>query len=229
MKNQAFIAAAALAIAISGAQAADLPVDTPPLAATPAPASDWSGFYAGIHGGYSFGETDVSIAIPGPFAAQYDIDGWLAGAQAGYNVQSGMWLFGVEADIAYSSIDGSFSFGGNFPQTVTTDIDWLATIRARAGLHYDQWMPYITGGVAFADVEHTMTPAGLVTSDTLVGWTVGGGVEAMFNPNWTAKLEYLYVDLEDVDFTVTPVGAAPITGTFDDDFHVIRAGLNYHF
>ena len=74
-----------------------------------------------------------------------------------------------------------------------------------------------------------MTPAGLVTSDTLVDWTVGGGVEAMFNPNWTAKIEYLYVDLEDVDFIVTPVGAAPITGTFDDDFHVIRAGLNYHF
>ena len=132
MKNQAFIAAAALAIAISGAQAADLPVDTPPLAATPAPASDWSGFYAGIHGGYSFGETDVSIAIPGPFAAQYDIDGWLAGVQAGYNVQSGMWLFGFEADIAYSSIDGSFSFGGNFPQTVTTDLTgWRRFVLAR--------------------------------------------------------------------------------------------------
>jgi outer membrane immunogenic protein len=150
----------------------------------------------------------------------------LAGVQAGYNVQSGMWLFGIEADIAYSSIDGSLTFTGNFPQTVTTDIDWLATIRARAGLHYDQWMPYITGGVAFADVEHTITPS-FVISDVLVGWTIGGGVEAMFNPNWTAKLEYLYVDLEDVSFTTG--AAAPIIGTFDDDFHVIRAGLNYHF
>ena len=226
MKNQLFVAAAALAIAMSGAQAADLPVYQPPLAATPAPADDWSGFYLGIHGGYGFGETEVSI--PGvPFATNYDIDGWLAGVQAGYNFQSGMWLFGVEADIAYSSIDGSYTDPGNFAQTITTDIDWLATIRARAGLHYNQFMPYITGGVAFADVDHTMTPAGLATSDTLVGWTVGGGVEAMFNPNWTAKIEYLYVDLEDVGFTFG--AAAPSPGTFDDDFHVIRAGLNYHF
>ncbi len=226
MKNQIFIAAAALAIAISGAQAADLPVDTPPLAATPAPANDWSGFYAGIHGGYGFGETELSI--PG-LVTDYDIDGWLAGAQAGYNIQSGMWLFGVEADIAYSSIDGSITIPGQPPTTIATDIDWLATIRARAGLHYDQWMPYITGGVAFAEVDHTISPGGIFgpgvsLSDTLVGWTVGGGVEAMFNPNWTAKIEYLYVDLEDVDFTVPR-----ITGTFDDDFHVIRAGLNYHF
>jgi outer membrane immunogenic protein len=225
MKNQLFVAAAALAIAVSGAQAADLPVIPPPLAATPAPADDWSGFYLGIHGGYGFGETEISI--PG-LATDYDIDGWLAGVQAGYNFQSGMWLFGVEADIAYSSIDGSIAVGGQTPLTAATDINWLATIRARAGLHYDRWMPYITGGVAFADVDHTMTvPVAFAASDTLVGWTVGGGVEAMLDPNWTAKIEYLYVDLEDVDFTAG--AAAPIPGTFDDDFHVIRAGLNYHF
>ena len=228
MKNRVYVATAALAIAVSGAQAADLPVISPPLAATPAPAVDWSGFYAGVHLGYGFGETDVSVPAA-PFFAQYDIDGWLAGVQAGYNFQSGMWLFGVEADIAYSSIDGSMTVAGQPPVTIATEMDWLATIRARAGLHYDRWMPYLTGGVAFADVDHTVTAPVFATSDTLVGWTVGGGVEAMFNPSWTAKLEYLYVDLEDVDFTITPVGAGPITGTFDDDFHVIRAGLNYHF
>jgi len=226
MKKQVFAAAAALAIAVSGARAADLPVYQPPPAAVPAPANDWSGFYLGIHGGYGFGETDVSIPALA-FAASYDIDGWLAGVQAGYNIQSGMWLFGLEADIAYSTIDGSFTSGGNFVQTMTTDIDWLATIRARAGLHNDQWMPYVTGGIAFADVDHTMTPAGVATSDVLFGWTVGGGVEVMFDPKWTAKLEYLYVDLEDVDFAFAAAARAP--GTFDDDFHVIRAGLNYHF
>ena len=227
MKNQLFAATVALAIAIAGVQAADLPAVQPPVAETLAPANDWSGFYVGVHGGYGFGETELSI--PG-LATDYDIDGWLAGVQAGYNFQSGMWLFGVEADIAYSSIDGSIAVAGQNPLAATTDIDWLATIRARAGLHYDRWMPYITGGVAFADVDHTITvPFALATSDTLVGWTVGGGVEAMFDPSWTAKLEYLYVDLEDVNFTFTPAGAAAISGTFDDNFHVIRAGLNYHF
>ena len=228
MKNKVFVAAAALAIAMSGAQAADLPVVPPPIAATPAPANDWSGFYLGVHGGYGFGQTDMSIN-GGAFTTDYDIDGWLVGGQAGFNIQSGMWLFGVEADIAYSSIDGSYSDTAAFDQTAITDINWLATIRARAGLHYDWWMPYITGGVAFADVDHTISPTGIVVlgaslSDTLVGWTVGGGVEAMFNPNWTAKLEYLYVDLEDVSFT-----SGGDFGTFDEDFHVIRAGLNYHF
>ncbi len=231
MKTRLFGTAAALAIATSGALAADLPVVEPPvveppLVTAPQPAADWSGFYAGVHGGYGFGETEISVPAF-PFAAEYDIDGWLAGLQAGYNMQSGMWLFGVEGDIAFSSIDGSYTDPGQFAQTMATDIDWLATIRARAGLHYDRWMPYVTGGLALAGVDHSIMPAGLTMSDTLVGWTIGGGVEAMFNANWTAKLEYLYVDLEDVDFTAG--AAAPITGAFDDDFHVIRAGLNYQF
>ena len=224
MIKHVFTAAAVLAVAVSGAQAADLPVYQPPPAAVPAPANDWSGFYLGVHGGYGFGETELSLTVP-PRAADYDIDGWLAGVQAGYNIQSGMWLFGLEADIAYSTIDGSIAVGGQLPLTATTDIDWLATIRARAGLHYDQWMPYVTGGLAFADVDHTITvPIAFATSDVLFGWTVGGGVEVMFDPKWTAKLEYLYVDLEDVDFT-----SGRSAGTFDDNFHVIRAGLNYHF
>ena len=228
MKKQLIVAAAALAIAITGVRAADLPVIAPPVADAPAPVDDWSGFYIGIHGGYGFGQTDMSIN-GGAFATEYDIDGWLAGGQVGFNFVSGMWLFGVEGDIAYSTIDGSYTDTAAFDQTAITEIDWLATIRARAGLHYDRWMPYITGGVAFAGVDHTITPTGIVVlgaslSDTLVGWTVGAGVEAMIDPNWTAKLEYLYVDLEDTSFT-----SGGDFGTFDENFHVVRAGLNFHF
>jgi outer membrane immunogenic protein len=213
--------------------AADLPVTPPPYEppAEPPVASDWTGFYAGLHGGYGFGTTDMSVTDGGGFSTDYDLNGWLAGAQAGYNHQfgqSGSWLIGLEGDIALSGIEGSYSDTAAFDERATTEVDWLATVRGRAGWVNGRFMPFVTGGIAFAGVDHRIGPTGLTgpvsTSDVLFGWTAGGGIEAMIDQQWTARLDYLYVDLEDVDFTT-----AGGTGTFEDSLHLIRLGVNYQF
>ncbi|HMB48744.1 MAG TPA: outer membrane beta-barrel protein, partial [Afifellaceae bacterium] len=90
------------------------------------------------------------------------------------------------------------------------------------------FMPFVTGGIAFADVDHRITAGGATgpvsTSDVLFGWTVGGGIEAMIDQSWSAKVDYLYVDLEDVDFT-----GPGDSGTFENSLHLIRLGVNYQF
>jgi len=224
--------AAAMAFSTPALHAADLPA--PPTFEDPAspPADfDWTGFYLGLHAGYGFGTTDMSVTDGGGFSTDYDIDGWLGGAQAGYNHQfgsSGMWLIGIEGDIALTGIEGSYSDTAAFDERATTEIDWLATVRARAGWVNGRYMPFITGGIAFAGVDHRIGPTGLTgpvsTSDVLLGWTIGGGLEAMIDPSWSAKLDYLYVDLEDVDFTT-----AGGTGTFENSVHLFRLGVNYQF
>jgi outer membrane immunogenic protein len=228
--QRSLLAAAVLVASVSLSHAADLPA-TPPVYEPPAepPAVyDWTGFYAGLHGGFGFGTTDMSVTDGGGFSTDFDLTGWLGGAQAGYNYQSGSWLIGVEGDIALTGIDGSYSDTAAFDERATTEVNWLATARARAGWVNGRFMPFITGGIAFAGVDHRIGPTGLTgpvsTSDTLFGWTAGGGIEAMIDPSWSAKLDYLYVDLDDVDFTT-----AGGTGTFEDSLHLIRLGVNYQF
>ena len=94
-----------------------------------------------------------------------------------------------------------------------------------AGYAFDRWLPYITGGAAYGDIQ-AVQPTGTASS-TNVGWTAGGGLEYGFNRNWSAKVEYLHVDLG----TATLMGAASRTNTLDvpvtDD--LVRAGINYHW
>ncbi|HSM42436.1 MAG TPA: outer membrane protein [Afifellaceae bacterium] len=229
--HRSLISAVLLAASASLSQAADLPAAPPVYEAPAAPpvVYDWTGLYAGLHGGYGFGTTDLSVTDGGGFSTDYDIHGWLGGAQIGYNYQFGpSWLLGVEADIALTGIEGDYSDTATFNERATTEIDWLGTVRARAGWVNGRFMPFITGGVAFAGVDHRIGPTGLTgpvsTSDTLFGWTAGGGLEALIDSSWSARLDYLYVDLEDVDFTT-----AGGTGTFDDNVHLFRLGVNYQF
>jgi outer membrane immunogenic protein len=201
---------AALAAA-SSANAADLsrpmPYKAPPYVA---PYYSWTGFYVGINGGYGWGSSSWD-GIPG-FSPQ----GGLVGGTAGYNWQIGQWVWGLEGDIDWSDIKGSTTtncFGG-----CQTSNNWLSTVRGRVGYAVDRWLPYITGGAAFGDIKAT-TP-GLSADNTNAGWTVGGGVEFAFAGPWSAKLEYLYVDLGN-----TNVGAENV----DFRTNIVRAGINYKF
>ena len=107
------------------------------------------------------------------------------------------------------------------------DNKWLATARLRLGYAFDRWLPYLTGGAAFGDVKATrvgLNSAG--TNDVMAGWTVGGGVEYAFLGNWTAKLEYLYVDLGKFDCSTA---CGPVVDNVSFQTNVVRAGLNYKF
>lgn len=217
MKRVLFASISLMALAIAGtAGAADLPRRGAAPVAAPVymqAAYNWSGFYAGIVGGWGFGRSHWSGAV-----GDTDVDGGMIGGTLGYNWQNGPTVVGVETDLAWTSIDGTA--GGR-----KTENNWLGTTRARLGYAIDRWMPYVTGGLAYGDIKARM--AGLSgDSDSNVGWTVGAGAEFALAGNWTAKGEYLYVDLGDVSCSAGNCGSPT---KVDFTTHILRGGLNYRF
>lgn len=218
MRRVIFATMGLLGLAATNVMAADLPRGMPPTKAPVfVPGYSWTGFYLGVQGGGGFGTSDWSA-----FGTDTDVSGGFVGGTVGYNWQSGPWVFGLEGDIAWSGIKGDFT-NAACPTGCETKNTWFGTGRGRLGWAYDRWMPYVTGGVAFGEVEATRAGVGS-TSETNVGWTVGAGIEGAIAGNWTAKLEYLYVDLGDVSCC-----GAVATGNVDFQTHMVRAGLNYRF
>ncbi len=131
--------------------------------------------------------------------------------------------------------DGTRGFvpgGAGYLAQANADIDWFSTLRGRVGYAAGPTLLYVTGGLAFADVDYSVSGTNGPTSFAMsngsieTGYTVGGGLEWAFAPNWSLKSEYLYVDLGDQ--TVTSPGGTFRSST-DLDFHTVRAGLNYRF
>ena len=153
-----------------------------------------------------------------PFGpVRFNTSGGLVGGTLGYNYQVGQVVFGLEGDLDWSNIGRSTACGGT---NCTTRNNWLSTVRGRLGYAFDRFMPYVTGGAAFGDIKNSV--AGVANaSSTNAGWTLGGGIEAAIAGPWTAKLEYLYVDLG---------RGGSVLGS-DASFHanIVRAGLNYRF
>jgi outer membrane immunogenic protein len=187
------------------------------------PFYNWTGFYAGINGGYGFGNSQWSAPAG---ANRFDIDGGLVGGTLGYNYQMGRVVFGVEGDVDWNGIQGSMNTVPCLGASCETDTNsWLATVRGRVGYAFDRIMPYITAGGAFGDVKMNAVGLGSQT-DTRVGWTAGAGVEFALTGPWTAKVEYLYVDLGDKTCG-TAICGTPTTVDFNSN--IVRAGLNYRF
>lgn len=211
--------------------------------------------------------------------------GAIGGFQAGHNWQIKNFLAGVETDVQISGQKGSNFFTAPVPTGVTSGgvpiigivtanysekLQWLGTLRGRAGVTFDRWLVYGTGGLAYGEVKvegaaaTTGTPQGGGTAicipngcpfqpfgnwsntRTKAGWTAGAGIEGALANNWTVKLEYLYVDLGNVDTTFATLpgcygngipGGASCTGiaagigtihTRVTD-NIVRVGLNYRF
>ncbi|MBS0246199.1 MAG: porin family protein [Proteobacteria bacterium] len=227
MHRFVIVAAASLAAATS-AFAADLPARMPVKAPLYSPASvvNWAGLYAGINAGYGWGTANFNQPATGLSTGDYRVKGGVFGGQLGYNMQVQKFVLGVETDIQWSGIKGSSTAAG-CATVCETKNSWFGTTRGRVGMPLGAtgaWLPYVTGGVAYGDVK--VSDAGISRKSTRVGWTVGGGVETMFAPAWSAKLEYLYVDLG--KFTTVGDGTAP---PFDVKYRtsIVRAGVNYHF
>jgi len=269
----------AVSLLATGALAADLPVKAPIYTKAPVYIDyNWTGFYIGLNGGYSWGNSANTFdagTLPLTSASQ-SMDGWVFGGQAGYNWQyNKSWVFGIEGDSDATGQDGTatqdpvttvriFTPIGNFinaPPVFTTTttttgtfedkLPWLATLRGRVGvLPTDRVLLYVTGGLAVGEVKSTstiattastvsnlggppvVTSAGALgtSSTTRAGWTIGAGVEGAIGGNWTAKLEYLYVDLGTVNNTFVGLGAfAPLSISSHVTDNIVRAGVNYRF
>jgi len=281
MKRIVIGMAAAMSLFATGALAADLAAR--PYVKAPVmvdPVWNWTGFYVGGNGGYSWGRsrTDVSYfssATGAPIAppagsitnASFDMNGGIAGGQAGYNWQSANWMYGVEGDLQWSGEKGSTVYScaavavvagaclpgltflppaaaGGTTLTIDQHLQWFGTVRGRVGiLATPKVLFYGTGGLAFGEIKSTgtmtgFTPAAVAiasvvsNSTTRAGWTAGVGVEGKITQNWSAKLEYLYMDLGRFGsgpFTLAPAAAisANVSSRFTD--HILRAGINYQF
>lgn len=240
------VLAAAFLLGSSGfALAADpgMPMEEAPLT------YNWSGFYVGIKGGYGWGSGDYTNEIgPGfELTSDHDLDGFLVGVYAGAQHQfSNNIVLGVEIDVDYRDADDSSTyivnpggidlFGGAFG--LDTEINWTGSARLRAGYAMDRWLPYITGGFAFADYDSVVTAAGvpfpaipgIATSfgGTSVGWTAGIGTEYAFTDNMTLRAEYRYSDFGDI----TPNLVIPMPGanqSYDLDSHDLTLGISWKF
>ena len=221
---KAGVAALALLTVPFAAQAADMPIKGPYYKGAPRSVVsyyDWTGLYAGVNAGYGFGTSNWDI----PIGTSIKPKGFMAGGTLGYNWQSGAIVYGLEADFDWSNVKGNVACPIGVALCETAN-PWLATFRGRVGYAMDRWLPYFTVGAAYGKVKATETLVGVAAasvSSNQLGWTVGGGVEHAFMGKWTAKLEYLYVDLGSFD-----VGAPAVT-TISFKENIVRAGLNYKF
>ncbi|MGA8970817.1 MAG: outer membrane protein [Pseudolabrys sp.] len=205
MKKRILAISVATATATAGAAvAADLPRGPAPYYYPPPAVYNWTGFYAGLNLGYEWGTVTNSSINPSGIAG---------GGQIGYNWQIGQFVFGAEADIQASAADDTFaSYKFSNP--------WFGSVRGRAGYAINNVLLYGTLGLAYGNLDAQL--GSLEENKTLVGWTGGLGMEVGFTPNWSAKVEYLYMDLGSRAYTITGVDNGLQASYF-------RLGVNYHF
>ena len=204
------------------AQAADLSV-APLYKAPPAQVSaeyNWTGFYLGLNGGGGWGRSNWDTSND-----RISTSGALVGGTAGYNWQFGNAVLGLEGDVDWTNIQGTDA-STLCPAGCTTSETWLSTVRGRAGYSFGRVLPYVTGGLAVGDIRAT-TPGFPGASTTNAGWTVGGGIEFALPGNWTAKAEYLHVDLGSFNCGANCNGLPTDNVSAHDN--IVRAGINYRF
>lgn len=214
--NKFALVAIAGVLSTSTAFAADLGYvnQAAPAAAAYTSASSWSGFYAGVNGGYGWAEIE-----DGGFTFD-ELEGIFGGAQVGYNYDFGGFVLGIEGDIQLSDIGYEVELAPGLG--LEAKLDYFGTVRARAGYAFDAFLPYVTGGLAYggASIEGTGGIVGGI-DDTFVGYTIGAGLEVAVADNVSVKGEYLYTDFGDADFD---------TGVdINLTSHVVRLGVNYRF
>jgi outer membrane immunogenic protein len=254
MKNWLYVSAALLAIGVSmSARAADMAVKVPPA---PVPAWTWSGYYAGLNLGYGIGSDPggFNIVAPGsgvsptPERFNYSPAGVIGGGQIGINWQvDPHWVWGAEADLQGSGQSDHFTCVQqclNVPgvslngTTVNQQLNWFATARSRLGWSNGPALWYATAGFAVGEVRtaiNTIQQASPAVpfsfNDTKGGFVLGGGLEYRLWGNWTAKAEYLYIDLGTISHTFTYPAPFPSINTYESHVRdsVVRLGLNYKF
>jgi outer membrane immunogenic protein len=268
MKRLTLTGIALVSLAVGPAMAADLRTPVYTKAPVMAPIYNWTGFYIGLNGGYSWGRSNTDFTITSTIAGvpagsvSQDINGWVGGGQIGYNWQSGTFVFGLEADIQATGQKGTFNFATpalcptitiavlpcvTGSGSIEQELPWFGTLRGRLGVTPSPtWLLYVTGGLAYGQVDTEATfsatsafvggpviasvSAASNSSTTRVGWVIGAGAEWAISGPWSAKLEYLYMDLGTVNTSFA--GPAPFTlmttsSRITDN--IVRVGVNYRF
>jgi outer membrane immunogenic protein len=253
--SAAMVGASLLCLGLPAAAA-----DLQPRVYTKAPAYaasvyDWSGFYVGAHVGYAWGDErdNLSTTLGAP-ADRFNVQGAVGGVHAGYNWQSSQFVLGIEGDVDGSGVKGSKAFDVSvlipfvslieYRGALSLKSDWQASLRARAGYAANNWLLYVTGGVAFADAQSDLGVArnlnncegicvflpGVASSGsgTMTGWTAGIGTEYAFSKNWIGRAEVRYSDFGSKTFALSDgVRVLPTQVKFDQTSATL--GISYKF
>jgi outer membrane immunogenic protein len=165
----------------------------------------WVGPYAGATLGYEWGSIDNTPTHP---------NGVAGGIETGFNWQHANFVYGGEADINFSAADDTFA-----PWQFSNP--WFGTVRGRAGIAFNDVLLFGTAGLAYGELTGTIF-GNRSESHTSLGWTAGLGAELGFAQHWSAKAEWLYLDLSDRRFSITAANNGLAA-------NLVRLGLNYHF
>ena len=227
-----------LATSALSANAADLAVKAAP-APVVAQVYNWTGLYVGVNGGYGWGTQDPLTLFSDRFdRSSFSTSGGMFGGTIGAQIQQGYVVLGIEGDLDWANIKGTGistpTIGGGllFPAGIALNIaantSAVGTARIRAGVAMNNWLFYATGGAAFVKESANGTSIAGVACGTLgvfpncsasswrPGIAAGLGAEWGFAQNWSAKLEYLYIE-------------ALGSGVSTDHINTIRGGINYRF
>ncbi|NWA05531.1 outer membrane protein [Pseudomonas gingeri] len=262
MINRLLVATTVTLLGSLAAQAADLPASAPSSHASSNAAVDWTGFYGGVNAGAGFGG-DTSVHTKGqaapnianiaggarPGSVDLDRNGFVGGAQLGYNYQFGQWVAGVETDLSYTDLNDSRNIGTRQLNTgaalnnkFESKIKYLGTLRGRFGYAFDRTLVYGTAGLAYGETSQSVDMFGPTGNTQFsgsqsrfkVGYTVGAGIEQMLTSQLSLKTEYLYYDLGEDKLNVKVIPGSGGAGTgydsrFKNDGQMLRVGLNYRF
>jgi len=209
---------------------------------SPAPYyTNWSGFYAGVNGGYVFNWGRDAVLINDSFALHTEHEGGLFGGQVGYHWQwTPEWVFGVETDLDWAGINGTANAGS---AAAVQRINSLGTLRGRAGYALENVLLYVTGGVAYGRTELATSatlnggcgPVGFcgsaASTEWMIGWAAGAGFDWAFLPRWSFRTEYLHFDLGSRTQQMTDVAAIPATVDTSAAYRgdVVRGAINFKF
>lgn len=210
-------------------------------------AYNWNGAFAGVQLGTASGRTTIDTDDVNFKGAQREETGFTIGGVIGYNWQKCNTVFGIEAELNWTDLDKSYrinelTWGLPFA-SVRTSMDWYGALKMRTGLAFDNLLLYLTGGFAFANIEHSGTGEGMITgssfssSGTRWGWVVGAGTEYALTNRITLRSEATYTRFNDKEYNftgqITPPGGAPAPFSMGligmDEIWMIRTGLNFKF
>ena len=249
MVRRLIMATVSTIVLASAAVAADLPPPAPPpVYVPPVPIFTWTGVYVGGQIGYAWGNQNANFGDNfGTFAtAAYSANGVIGGAHVGYNLQLSQFVIGLEGDVDGSSLSKSVSgifFTPNIgpvSATFNANANVQGSIRGRVGYAFERVLIYATGGIAFLGTTANLSTNSLLglgsaydsASNTLVGWTVGGGLEYAVTNNWSIRAEYRYANFG--QSTVYPVNFAALgdVGAFINRHFTenrVQVGFSYKF
>lgn len=228
-------AAATVALPTAGS-AADLMARPAPPVLSQTLAPNWTGVYLGAHLGYGQGRGSISDPSDTNERLSTTMKGALGGGQIGYNYQVGSWVYGLEADISASNIEGTTTFVDPASGDVSSGNPrnrWTSLVTGRVGYALGRSLVYVKGGAAFGGFRYNARDlTNGITSDanfTRTGWTIGAGLEYALTGPWSIRGEYDYLKFSSGTFSGVDSTGQSGQASFRQDIHQFKVGLNYRF